>query len=132
MKDSVKKEVEKLIKTYKLNCSIEEFKDKVNWNYISHYQKLSENFIREFQDKANWIYISAKQKLSENFIREFQDKVDWECISYYQELSENFIYEFEDKLDIKYLIKDNKITKKRLLEIKKDNKVNNKYELLQL
>ena len=36
----------------------EEFQDKVDWYYISRYQKLSEKFIREFQDKVKWNYIS--------------------------------------------------------------------------
>ena len=43
----------------------------VDWDYISYYYKLSENFIREFEDKIDWISISDYQILSENFIREF-------------------------------------------------------------
>ena len=44
-------------------------KDKINWTYISIYEKLSENFIREFKDKINWWIISRGQILSEDFIR---------------------------------------------------------------
>jgi hypothetical protein len=132
MKDSVKKEAEILIKYYRLNCSIEEFKDQANWIDISCYQILSEYFIREFQNKIIWTYISRSQKLSEDFIREFKDKISWGRISYSQKLSENFVYEFQDKLDIDYLIKNNRITKERLLKLERENKVNNKYELLQL
>jgi hypothetical protein len=72
-----------------------------DWNYISRYQTLSEDFIREFQDKIDWYYISCYQKLSEDFIREFQNKVDWDNISYYQKLSEDFIREFQNKVDWK-------------------------------
>ena len=61
MVKEVKKEVEELIKKLELNCSVEEFKDKVDWKYIS------------------W-----KQGLSEPFIREFKEHVEWETISYYQ------------------------------------------------
>ena len=57
------------------------YQDKVDWNWISAFQKLSEDFIREFQDKVKWDYISTYQKLSEGFIREFQDRVDWGWIS---------------------------------------------------
>ena len=39
--------------------------DKVDWTNISHYQKLSEDFISEFQDKVNWWDISKYQKLSD-------------------------------------------------------------------
>jgi len=99
MKNSVKKEIEEIIEKENLNCSIEEFQNKVDWDYISYSQKLSENFIREFQNKVDWDYISYSQKLSLNFIREFRNKVNWENISHYQQLSENFIREFKDYVD---------------------------------
>jgi len=99
MKKSVKKEIRSLIKKLELNCSVEEFEDKVDWDDISRYQKLSEDFIREFQDEVDWIYISKYQKLSENFIREFKNKVNWGCISIHQKLSEGFIREFKNKVN---------------------------------
>ena len=76
---------------------IREFKDKVDWEYISEFQKLSEDFIREFKDNVSWSFVSINQKLSENFIREFQDKVDWFLIYAYQTLSKEFKEEFKDK-----------------------------------
>ena len=100
--DKVKKEVKEvkeLIKKLNLNCSVEQFQDKVNWEYMSRCQTLSEDFIREFQDKVCWEYISRHQILSEDFIREFQDKIDWDAISLNQKLSENFIREFQDKVE---------------------------------
>ena len=100
MNKSVKQEVNEIIKEFNLNCSIDAFKYKVDWNYISYSQKLSESFIREFKNKVHWINISAFQKLSENFIREFKDKVYWYHISQYQTLSENFIREFKDKINL--------------------------------
>jgi hypothetical protein len=99
MKKSVEEEVRYLIKELDLNCSVEEFKNKVSWDDISRYKKLSEEFIREFKDKVDWGWISVDQKLSENFIREFIDKVKWWDISEYQKLSEGFIREFKDKVD---------------------------------
>lgn len=72
--------------------------DKVDWDYISEYQKLSEEFIREFKDKLNWDKISAYQILSEDFIMEFQDKVNWENILFFQKLSKDFKREFEDRI----------------------------------
>ena len=93
------KEIEGIIKSEKLNCSVKEFKNNVDWAYISINQKLSEPFIREFKDKVAWGWISEYQKLSEPFIREFKDNVDWICISKCQKLSEPFIREFKDKVD---------------------------------
>ena len=94
MNNKVKKEVEEIIKIDEFNCSVEEFKYKVNWHSLSRFKKISEDFIREFEYEVVWVYISRVQKLSEEFI-----------------------YEFQDKLDIDCLIKDNKITKNRLLEL---------------
>jgi hypothetical protein len=68
-------EIEKIIKELNLNCTLEEFQDKVDWYCISAHQKLSENFIREFKDKVDWVYISKYQKLSESFIKEFNLKI---------------------------------------------------------
>jgi len=68
MKESVKKEVEKIIKKYRLKCSIEEFQNKVWWAYLSSHQELSEDFIREFQDKVHWYYLSEEQQYLKQII----------------------------------------------------------------
>jgi len=96
---SLEQEINNIIQQFNLNCTFENFQDKVDWCYISCKQKLSEDFIREFQEKVNWNYISACQKLSEGFIREFQEKVNWISISTYQKLSEEFIREFQEKVN---------------------------------
>jgi len=116
MKKSVKEEIEFLIKKLNLNCSVEEFQDKIDWFYISEYQKLSEGFILEFQDKVDWVLISEYQKLSEGFILEFKDKVDWYYISEYQKLSENFIREFQDRVYWEYISKYQKLSENFIRE----------------
>ena len=99
--------------------------DKVNWEYISKNQKLSEDFIREFQDKVDWYYISRYQKLSEDFIREFQDRVDWEYISQYQKLSEDFIRKFPNNVKWYNISRYQKLSEDFIneckLKINKDN-----------
>ena len=74
MKKSVKKEIEKLIEELELNCSIEEFKDKVDWDGISVNKKLSEDFIKEFKDYVWWWGIFRYQQWSGDFFEEFKDK----------------------------------------------------------
>ena len=100
---------------------IREFQNKVDWDYISECQKLSEEFIRGFQNKVIWYLISENQKLSEDFIREFQDKVNWTYISKYQKLSEDFIKEFENKVDWLYISAYQKLSENFIREFK--NKV---------
>ena len=84
---------------------IEEFKEKINWEAVSRYQDLSEDFIKQHQDKLDWKWISRYQVLSEDFIQEFQNKVHWNWISKYQRFSEDFIREFQDKVDWKAISK---------------------------
>jgi hypothetical protein len=55
--------------------------DKVEWEAVSQYQTLSEEFIRQFKDKVDWKKISRQQNLSEKFLIEFKDKVDWYTIT---------------------------------------------------
>jgi len=120
MKKSVKEEVESLIKDLELNCSVEEFEDKVSWFWISIHQKLSEGFIREFKNKFDWGFISKYQKLSEGFIREFEDKVNWSNISMYQKLSEGFIWEFKNKVDWEWISAFQKLSEGFIREFKNE------------
>ena len=100
---------------------IREFKDNVIWYWVSQHQHLSEDFIREFKDRVHWACISAYQHLSEDFIREFQYKVDWDCISSYQHLSEDFIREFKDKVYWQYISSNQHLSEDFIREFK--NKV---------
>jgi len=118
MNSKVTKEVKNFIKILNLNCTVEEFKDKVNWNYISASQKLSENFIREFKSNVEWYRISQYQKLSEDFIREFKDKVYWIFISKFQKLSEKFIREFKDNVSFSYISQYQKLSENFIREFK--------------
>ncbi len=88
---------------------IREFLDEMNWHSVSRIQKLSEKFIIEFQNCVNWGNISCCQVLSEKFIRNFKKRVIWDEISLYQKFSRNFIREFQDQLDLNVLHKRNLI-----------------------
>ena len=115
MKNKVKKEVEKLIVIY---------------NYLN--LNKSSLSIKEFEDKIDWKWISMHKYLSKQFIREFKDKVEWEWISSYQKLSEDFIYDFQDKLDMDWLIEHELITEEKLKEMEMKNKINNRFEILDI
>ena len=43
----------------------------VDWEYISYFYKLSENFIKKFQNNVDWDNISYVQKLSITFKEKF-------------------------------------------------------------
>lgn len=82
---------------------IEEHKNLVDWRYISEYQKLSEEFIEKHKDWVCWCYISRAQDLSEPFIRKYKDRIDWREISGNQVLSEDFIERYWENLDIRLI-----------------------------
>jgi hypothetical protein len=110
------------LKNYKKILGEDE--SRYDWEYISKFQKLSEEFIREFQDKVDWNCmsrcslvsgdfivefqhqdfdwneISAYYKLSLNNIRALQDKVNWFFISMHQNLTDEFVKEFRDKVEL--------------------------------
>ena len=71
----------------------------IDWEYISHCLKLSEEFIRRHKDDIRWGWISHDQKLSEDFMREFADELEWTHICTDQVLSEKFIEEMKDYID---------------------------------
>ena len=41
----------------------------IDWNYISYYEKLSEEFIEEYLNKLTLIYIAEKQNMSKDFVK---------------------------------------------------------------
>lgn len=89
MNYKIKKEILELIKKLNLDCEVEDFAAKVNWDLVS-YQDISEDFIDYFNSKINWKIISSFVGLSEKFIEKYKDKVSWNYIST-KRFSEEFI-----------------------------------------
>ena len=90
-----------------------------DWNEISKYVILSEEFIRTFQKKLSWTSICTKQRLSEDFIREFKNKIYWHSLSRYQTLSEDFIREFKDDVEWVPISKYQQLSDDFLVEFKR-------------
>lgn len=103
-------------------------KHNFDWEEISKYQYLTEDFIEKYQDKVNWKSISYYQYyLSEEFLEKHIEKIDfggiigddgrffyfnfiekhldrltkanWKNLVRYQILSESFMEKYQDKLD---------------------------------
>lgn len=89
-----------------------------DWNTISQYQKLSEDFIREHKDLVYWPDISLHQTLSEDLIREHRDLVDWNWISHNQTLSEDFIREHKDLVNWYWISRSQKLSEDFIREHK--------------
>jgi hypothetical protein len=54
--------------------------DKIDWNFISAYETLSEDFVREFAEYLDWKLVSGYQKLSHGFVQEMSDRIDFTCL----------------------------------------------------
>ena len=122
MLESVQLEIKDIIAKGNLNCSIDSFlamtwkTDKArtfftgeeriaqgNWDFISTYEFLSEDFMRTFKDKLNWSVLFEWQRMSNSFIKENIDKIktkdDWFSVVFSQNLSEDFIDKYSDTLN---------------------------------
>ena len=86
------------VKEEDLKRYIESTNDPIDWELISMYVVLSEDFIREYQNKLNWTTLSICQMMSEEFIDEFSDKVNWRYIVSCQHISESFVKTHMDKI----------------------------------
>ena len=99
--------VKKIKKEFGYNFSIQ-----MNWEQISKYKYLCENFIDKYANEVDWFRISKYQKLSEDFIEEHTDKIYWYLISMYQKLSEDFIDKYTNEVDWDYISRYQVITSK--------------------
>lgn len=50
--------------------------EEVDWDYISKYQILSEDFMYKFENELNWILIPAYQNYSDEFAKNFRFRID--------------------------------------------------------
>lgn len=129
MRESVKKEIEKIIMGEDLAYSVEGLIAELNdtiykipieevpslegktrvcrnttfWSDICRKYDLTENFMREFIDLLHWPHMSGHQDMSIEFIRDFKHLIHWSWHKKRNDLSFDFIFEFEDYLDLQYM-----------------------------
>ena len=77
---------------------MERFANKLNWEFISRWQRLSNGFIRKFKYELDWRQMVSTQALSEDLMEEHAQLIDWGNVARYQKLSEEFISKFKDRL----------------------------------
>lgn len=99
------------IEKYLMNDTfIKEFKDELNWEYISKHCKLYEAFIEKYKNDINWDSIVKYQDLSEDFIEKHKKLIDWNYISEYQRLSESFIEKHIRKINWNFISEHQKLS----------------------
>ena len=85
VKDSITIEIEELIKKLNLKCSVEDFPSKVDWDYISRFQKLSESFIEKFKDRLDVAKI-PKENIIEKTYSELMEEVKNRCLKILEQM----------------------------------------------
>ena len=95
------KEVLELIRSKAWNV-ISGRADRVDWDRVSTYRNLPEDFCRIFKYYVNWENVVRYSQLSEPFIEECINEkyITWWDVSQYQELSEQFMDKHIDELDM--------------------------------
>ena len=71
-----------------------------DWNLISSYHYLTEDFIIKYQNKVNWNWIARRQKLSLSFIKKHLDMLS----DFYEDLlcNKNISEEIKQELKLYY------------------------------
>lgn len=97
-----------------LNYLIQYFENEIDWNKLSFYIKLPENFIEKHKNKLNWEKICNYQELSEKFIEKHDNLVVWHMIFLNQKLSKKFIEKYKNKDNINLIYFNKKISNKTI------------------
>lgn len=96
-----------------LNKFINDYLDKhYVWTVIPQTQRVSEQFIEKWKDKINWEEVCRYQKLSSKFLDEHTKYLIWEIVEYNQDLEEWFIEEHIDKLNFDKLLTRQNLSQK--------------------
>ncbi|KAF1333572.1 Microtubule-associated protein, partial [Globisporangium splendens] len=87
----------------------------VDWDHISAYQNLSEEFLREFKDRINLRTISFFHVLSERFICDFANELRWDGICSREVLSLPLLIQFANRIEWLHLAINQSLTRKTIL-----------------
>jgi hypothetical protein len=63
---------------------------------------------------------------------EFEKKIDWEWVSQHYHTSYAFIYEYQDKLNMQYLYDNFVITEEEFEKMRKENEIDDRFEIMDL
>lgn len=67
------------------------YKNYVDWERLSYYVNLTEEFMIKHEDKLIWDYISGHQKLSKEFIKKYKHKLNMDKVFFFQKMREKKI-----------------------------------------
>ena len=65
-------------------------------------------------------------------VKDFEKNIDWDWICKNYQISYAFIYEYHNKLDMKFLYDNYVITKEEFEKIRKEEEINNRFEIMDL
>jgi len=85
---------------------IEDFANHLNWQSISRYQKLDENFIDKYFNKLDLRLVARYQELSQTYILKNQYWLNAKIYSKYQKFTMEFLQEHSNILDLEELTKN--------------------------
>ena len=111
------------------------FVDKKNisekdWEKISRYEDLTENFIRKFSDELIWGIFpwKVKDNLSDKFIREFKHKIVWDSFGCFRDFDEDFLWEVRDYVDWSWVFWNQTLSKNIIDKCLENKEIKNKVE----
>ena len=84
--------------------------------FVNAFEQNNQEQLLKYSDKVDWDYISSRQQLTEKFIRNHIDLINFRAAYYNQKIkfSDEFINEFIDKFEIKNIIYPDGFMEKRM------------------
>lgn len=114
-----------------MDC-IFKYTDKINsngWYTILEHKELTmdnlEKILEIINDNNVWEIISGSQELTNEFIDKYNDKLIWTTICLFQDLSWDMIEKYHTKISLKFLSKNDCLTKELVTKISENKELFN-------
>jgi len=99
VRDATPLEWSNICEKYDLTHYIHRFEDKVDWENVSVFQKLSVEMLEKYIDRLDLDYAAKYQRMPEWFIEKYSPRLNWKFVSANQTMSIQFMKAHMEKID---------------------------------
>lgn len=120
---------------------IRDYRDSLDWMWMCIHQPMTEDFMIEMEDSIDWRwnYVAENQVMSDQFIIDNAHRLNYYCLVKNRagvKLSDRVIYELSERIDKsifqKVFVENGRVSPVELIRIRDRNKINNRFELMEV
>lgn len=71
---------------------LREFKDEINWSFVSEFRSFTSQEVEEFKDKINWRKLSCYQNIAPDILKKYDERWNYDMLGTCQKLPEDFVW----------------------------------------